>query len=130
MRSERRGMAGTLRTRAILHWNSRGSFGIVSAAVGQAPSPQMPPRPPSAPHVLAGLFIFAVARNSPPTFASLGMPPFLYRCPNTGYRVQGFVAEDVSREKSERYETVTCIACQRVHLVNPASGKVLGAEEE
>ena len=57
------------------------------------------------------------------------MPPFLYRCPNTGYRVQGFVAEDVS-EDSERYETMTCIACQRIHLVNPASGKVLGAEEE
>ena len=42
MRSERRGMAGTLRTRAILHWNSSGSFGIVSAAVGQAPSPSAP----------------------------------------------------------------------------------------
>ena len=52
-----------------------------------------------------------------------------YRCPNTGYRVQGFAAEDVS-EDPESYEAVTCIACQRVHLVNPTSGKVLGAEEE
>ena len=57
------------------------------------------------------------------------MPPFLYRCPNTGYRVQGFVAEDVS-EDPERYEAVTCLACQRVHLVNLATGKVLGAEDE
>jgi hypothetical protein len=57
------------------------------------------------------------------------MPPFLYRCPNTGYRVQGLVAEDVS-EDPESYEAVTCTACQRVHLVNPTSGKVLGAEEE
>ena len=37
------------------------------------------------------------------------MPPFLYRCPNTGYRVQGFVAEDVS-EDPESYEAVTCTA--------------------
>jgi hypothetical protein len=57
------------------------------------------------------------------------MPPFLYRCPNTGYRGQGFVAEDVS-EDPERYEVVTCIACQQVHLVNPTTSKVLGGEEE
>ena len=57
------------------------------------------------------------------------MPPFLYRCPNTGYRVQGLVADDVSQDPA-RYEVVTCTACQRVHLVNPTSGKVLGAEEE
>ena len=53
------------------------------------------------------------------------MPPFLYRCPNTGFRVQGFVADDVSKGP-ESYEAVTCIACQQVHLVNPTSGKVLG----
>ena len=57
------------------------------------------------------------------------MPPFLYRCPNTGYRVKGFAAEDVSEDR-ESYEAVTCIACQQVHFVNPTSGKVLGAEEE
>lgn len=57
------------------------------------------------------------------------MPPFLYRCPNTGYRVQGFVAEEVS-DKPDSYEPVTCIACQRTHLVNPATGKVLGAEDD
>jgi hypothetical protein len=57
------------------------------------------------------------------------MPPFLYRCPNTGYRVQGFVAEEVS-DDSEAYEAVTCNVCQRVHLVNPSTGKVLGGEDE
>ncbi len=59
------------------------------------------------------------------------MPPFLSDrlAPNTGYRVQGFVAEDVS-EYPESYEAVTSTACQRVQLVNPTSGKVLGAEEE
>ncbi len=43
--------------------------------------------------------------------------------------VQGFVAEDVS-EYPESYVAVTSTACQRVQLVNPTSGKVLGAEEE
>ena len=52
------------------------------------------------------------------------MPPFLYRCPNTGHHIQGFIAEEVSGD--DTYETVTCIMCQQVHFVNPASGKVLG----
>jgi hypothetical protein len=29
---------------------------------------------------------------------------FLYRCPNTGLRVQGWVAEDVSGENGETYD--------------------------
>ena len=58
------------------------------------------------------------------------MPAFLYRCPNTGHKVQGFVAEEVS-DDTDTYETITCFACQQVHLVNPAIGKVLlGADEE
>ena len=57
------------------------------------------------------------------------MPPFLFRCPNTGYRVQGFVAEDASGH-TEDYQTVTCLACQQVHLVSPTTGKVLGEDDE
>jgi len=57
------------------------------------------------------------------------MPPFLYRCPNTGYRVQGFFAvEDVS--DPDNYEPVPCMICQQVHLVNAATGAVLGEEGE
>jgi hypothetical protein len=56
------------------------------------------------------------------------MPPFLYRCPNTGQRVQGFVAEEMPDD--DTYEMVTCLACQQVHLVNPGTGKVLGQEDE
>ncbi len=54
---------------------------------------------------------------------------FLYRCPHAGYRVQGFVAEEVPAE-GDTYEPVTCIACRRVHLVNPTTGKVLGEDNE
>jgi len=56
------------------------------------------------------------------------MPPFLYRCPITGLRVQGLVAEDVP-DDVDTYESITCLACQQVHLVNPATGKVLGEED-
>ena len=43
------------------------------------------------------------------------MPPFLYRGPTTGYRVQGSVAEVVPAD-SDNYESVTCILCRPVHL--------------
>jgi len=57
------------------------------------------------------------------------MGPYLYRCPATGDRVQGWSADEAPDPGEDRYETVECIACQRVHLVNPANGKVLGSEE-
>ena len=37
------------------------------------------------------------------------MPPFLYRCPNTGSRVQGYVAEEVP-DDTNAYELITCLA--------------------
>jgi hypothetical protein len=53
----------------------------------------------------------------------------LYRCPATRQKVQAWFAEDGS-ENGEHYETVTCTACSLVHLVNPKTGKMLGADEE
>ena len=52
------------------------------------------------------------------------MAAFLYRCPNTGQHVQGWSAEEGPADEGT-YETVSCIACQQVHLVNPATGNVL-----
>jgi hypothetical protein len=57
------------------------------------------------------------------------MPPFMYRCPNTGNLVQGFVAEEMSGDASS-IEAVTCLICLQVHYVNPATGKVLGEESQ
>ena len=57
------------------------------------------------------------------------MSLFLYRCPNTGYRVQGVIAEDVS-DAAEDFRAITCLVCQRVHYVDPATGKVLGEDNE
>ena len=55
--------------------------------------------------------------------------PFLYRCPNTGFRVQGWVEDDDS-EDGERYEGVICHACGRLHLVNPKTGETPGGDDK
>jgi len=55
------------------------------------------------------------------------LPAFLYRCPNTGFRVQGYTFEQTSDD--DAYEPVTCAACTRVHFVNPTTGKIMGDEE-
>jgi len=55
------------------------------------------------------------------------MPTFLYRCPKTSQTVQGFIAGELDPE-SEAFEAVRCVACSRLHLINPKSGRVLGSD--
>jgi hypothetical protein len=55
------------------------------------------------------------------------MAPFLYRCPNTGLNVQGWFADDASRDDNEVYEN---LACTRTRLINRSIGKVLGDSDE
>ena len=57
------------------------------------------------------------------------MTTFLYRCATTGAYVQGWVADDPKRDKAS-YEAVTCIACGRVHFVNPITGKTVFDKEK
>jgi hypothetical protein len=57
------------------------------------------------------------------------MAPLIFRCPSTGLNVQGWIADDPTEGEAESYETVTCTACTRVHLVNPKTGRVLGADK-
>lgn len=54
------------------------------------------------------------------------MIAFVYRCPSTGLKVQGHVADDLI--DGDTYDPVTCTACGRVPLVDPKSGKVLEPE--
>jgi hypothetical protein len=56
------------------------------------------------------------------------MPPFVYRCPTTGMNVQGWVADDAT--EGEIFYSITCTICTRMHLVNPKTGKVLGADDD
>ncbi len=53
---------------------------------------------------------------------------FLYRCPVTGYQVQGFIADKPTEKNGHVYETMTCIICKRVHLVDPRTGKVAAGD--
>jgi len=57
------------------------------------------------------------------------MATFLYRCPITRQKVQGFVADDVFDAEGEVFESITCSACGQVHLVNPKTGKVVGPDD-
>jgi hypothetical protein len=59
----------------------------------------------------------------------LEMPPFLYRCPNTGKTVQGY-SPDAEEVPDDIYESVTCLACRQIHLVNPTTGKIVGSDDE
>jgi len=59
----------------------------------------------------------------------LAMGAFLFRCPNTGQHVHGWAAEEVDAS-DDQYDGITCTACQAVHFVNPATGKVAGAPTE
>jgi hypothetical protein len=54
------------------------------------------------------------------------MAAFVFRCPNTGFRVQGWVADIESTTDGETYESVKCLACREFHFVNPKTRKTLG----
>jgi hypothetical protein len=58
------------------------------------------------------------------------MTTFVYRCPNTGLNIQGWVADDPTEDETERFEPVTCLICTQVHMVNPKTGRVLGGSDE
>jgi len=55
--------------------------------------------------------------------------PILFNCPRTGNKVQALLAEEAAGSAAgTQYETVSCLACSGIHLVDPKDGKVLGAE--
>jgi hypothetical protein len=47
-----------------------------------------------------------------------------------GLNVQGLFADDISANKSETYQTVKCLACSRMHLIDQSTGKILGHEDK
>jgi hypothetical protein len=53
------------------------------------------------------------------------MATFLFRCPKTGLRVQGWTADDPSKSDDDRFESVTCHACGQLHFLNPKTGRTL-----
>jgi hypothetical protein len=57
------------------------------------------------------------------------MPTFLFKCPSTGYRVQGFVGQEDESDDGT-FVPVNCPVCAQVHLVDPKTAKVAGADDE
>jgi len=55
------------------------------------------------------------------------MAPFIFRCPNTGFGVQGWAADEPT--DAETFEPVVCALCTRTHMINQQTGKVLGGDE-
>jgi hypothetical protein len=51
----------------------------------------------------------------------------LYRCPNTGVRVQSYAC---IKTADDAYEIVTCNICRGVHLIDRASGRMLSEDED
>ena len=51
------------------------------------------------------------------------MAGYVYLCPDTGVRIQAFTAAAITNDPNT-FEPVTCIMCQKVHHVNPFTGKV------
>jgi len=60
------------------------------------------------------------------------MPPFVFRCPNTGFHVQGLTPDDDESEGAgnDVFVGVTCLACGSMHLINPKTGKTAGESSE
>lgn len=55
------------------------------------------------------------------------MPAFLSRCPASGTNVQTWIADDPTER--DDYEAITCLACQRAHILSRKTGKVLGEDD-
>ena len=58
------------------------------------------------------------------------MATVVFLCPNVGVHVQGWFAGDGTADNDQSYESVACLACQQLHFVNKATGKVLGAGDD
>ena len=53
------------------------------------------------------------------------MASFVFTCPVTGLKVQGWTADEAPA--FDQFEAVECTAC---HLVDPRTGKVVGEKED
>jgi len=53
----------------------------------------------------------------------------VYRCPVTREMVQQEVGEQPQCGDEQHYDTVLCRACGHSHLINRATGKVLGQKD-
>jgi hypothetical protein len=58
------------------------------------------------------------------------MAACIYRCPTRGLNVQGWFADEPPANETDSYETVKCLACNQMQLVNRATGKTIGQDDK
>jgi len=78
----------------------------------------------------SSLMLVAIIRTAGSCRYSLVMSTLmhrLYRYPNTGVRVQSYAC---IKTADGAYEVVTCNVCRGVHLVDRATGSVLGEDKD
>lgn len=47
------------------------------------------------------------------------MPAFMFRCPKTRRRVQGYVADEQISDDPDEVAVIDCVACGGAHVVRP-----------
>jgi hypothetical protein len=58
------------------------------------------------------------------------MASILFRCPVTGMPTHAWLSDTPPAGGADTYESLSCPACRRLHLVNPSTGKVLGSKPD
>jgi hypothetical protein len=58
------------------------------------------------------------------------LKPTFFRCPTTQKPILHFVAEHPSEDDHQRFVSVLCEACGLKHMINRATGKALGEEDQ
>lgn len=68
------------------------------------------------------------------------MAKLIFRCVQTGMNVQVWLPDTAPADRADShqadshaadsYESVTCPACTRLHLVNKVTGRILGDKEK
>jgi hypothetical protein len=57
------------------------------------------------------------------------MGAFLFTCPTTKMLVQDW-ADDDDGAPEDRFESIVCPACTRLHFINRRTGKLFGEEKK
>ena len=58
------------------------------------------------------------------------MAKLIFRCTRTGMHVQIEMPEMAPTDHADSYESVSCPACTRIHLVSKTTGRMLGDNEK
>ena len=54
--------------------------------------------------------------------------PIIFKCPQTNMNVQHWLVDEPA--SAGEYKSVVCQACNRLHFIHSASGKLLGEREK